>query len=193
MRERGFTLVEMLISLMIFAMLAAAGIALLSVSARTQATAERVLDEVSGLRRSGALLGADLAQAVSRPHRDGDGRLQIAFAGSDGRSGSLLSFVRTGVDADTGQPTVMRVGYRLSGGRIERIAFAAVDGGDEGTVIPVLDGVQSVSLRYRDDLGAWQAQWLPTDGTRLPRALELVADTRANGVVRQLFLVGPRQ
>jgi general secretion pathway protein J len=190
MKARGFTLVEMLIALAIFGMITAAGVALLSVTARTEEASDRQLARVGDLRRTGALLTADLAQAVARPHRDAEGRPRIAFAGGDGSESGLLAFVRQASDLDTGLPTLRRVGYRLAGGRLERLAFAAVDGGDQAVAVSLIGGVRRATLRYRDRTGAWQPQWRPTDGTELPVAVDLVLDTERDGIVRQLFLVG---
>src|SRR6185295_20001117 len=92
--KRGFTLVEMLIALTIFGMLTAAGVALLTLTVRTQATSERLLDEVGELRRAGALLTADLGQAAPRISRDGDGRARPAFIGAAGDGELLMALVR---------------------------------------------------------------------------------------------------
>ena len=79
--EAGFTLIEMLIALVIFGMITAAGVTLLTLTVRTQETADRLLETVGALRRTDALLTADLAQAAPRIHRDGDGRAVPAFRG----------------------------------------------------------------------------------------------------------------
>ena len=94
--SQGFTLVEMLIALAIFGMLTAAGVTLLTVTARTQETSDRLLAELGEVRRLGALLTADLAQAAPRVHRDRDGRPQRAFNGGTGESETLMVFVRRG-------------------------------------------------------------------------------------------------
>ena len=188
-RVAGFTLVEMLIALSIFGMLTAAGVTLLSVTARTQATSDRLLAEVGEVRRVGALLNADLAQAAPRLYRDRDGRPQRAFAGGAGDTPGLLAFVRHGWDRGEGG-TVQRVGYRLRDGRLERLSFRNVDGGGEAVAVPLLDGVTALRLRYRDEDGAWLERWNHSDETRLPEAIELVTRTQTQGTVRQLFLVG---
>lgn len=187
--EHGFTLVEMLIALSIFGMLAAAGVALLSVSARTHETADRLLAELGEVRRTGALLSADLGHAVPRVRRDADGRPQTAFAGAAGEGAMLLAFVRSGRNAGDGG-TLQRVGYRLRGGVLERLAWRHVDGGGEPVAAALLDGVTTLRLRYRDDEGEWRERWDPTDAGKLPVAVELITVSETHGSLRQLFLVG---
>lgn len=187
--EAGFTLVEMMIALFIFGLITAAGVTLLSLSARTQLSSDRLLGELGELRRTSALLTADLGQAAPRLYRDRDGRPQRAFAGGAGDAPMLLAFVRRGWDRGEGS-VLQRVGYRLREGRLERLSFAHVDGGGEAVTMIVMDGVTALRLRYRDDEGSWRERWDPTDATRLPGAVELVTSSRTHGTVRQLFLVG---
>lgn len=186
MKRNGFTLVEMLIALAIFGMITAAGVALLSLSARTQQTSDRLLDDVGQIRRVGALVSADLAHVVPRIGHGAGGRLRPAFIGGSGDSEPLLAFTshRWGADDDEG---LQRVAYRLRQARLERLATAR-----DGATVPVtlIEGVRAVRLRYRDRDGAWRDQWDPSDPTRLPRGVELVTATDAHGIVRQLFLVG---
>jgi general secretion pathway protein J len=185
----GFTLVEMLIALAIFGMLTAAGVALLGVTARTQETSERLLADVAEMRRAGALLNADLAQAAPRIWRDGEGRSQRAFAGGAGNAAVLLIFVRHGWDNGDGG-SIQRVGYRLREGRLERLSFRSVDGGSTAIAVTVIDGVTALRLRYRDEEGGWLDQWAPIDRTLLPHAVELLTSSEAQGTVLQRFLVG---
>ena len=187
--QAGFTLVEMMIALAIFGMLTAAGVTLLSLTARTQEASDRLLAELGELRRTGALLAADLGQVAPRLYRDRDGRPQRAFAGGGGDAPVLLAFVRRGWDRGDGA-TLQRVGYRLREGRLERLSFARVDGGGTPVAVTVMDGVSALRLRYRDEDGAWRERWDPTDATRLPSAVELVTSSAPHGTVRQLFRVG---
>ena len=191
MRREGFTLVEMLIALAIFGMITAAGVALLTLTVRTQETSERLLDAIGAVRRTGALLTADLSQAAPRVRRDGEGRPRPAFAGGDGGEELLLAFVRRGFEDESGvRSSLQRVEYRLRGGRLERWRFGAVDGEGRPEAMKLLDGVERVRLRYRDREGNWRDRWDPTDSAQLPAAVELVSDGAGQGAVRQLFLVG---
>ena len=182
MRRAGFTLVEMLIALTIFGMLTAAGVALLTLTVRTQETSGRLLAEVGEMRRLATLMTADLAQAAPRISRDRDGRPRPAFAGS----ALTLAVVRRGGP----DGALQRVEYRLNGGRLERLAYDRVDGESRAVAIPLLGDVRRLRLRYRDREGGWRDAWDPTDAALLPRAVELVSADSAHGTVRQLFLVG---
>lgn len=185
--EHGFTLVEMLIALAIFGMLTAAGVALLTLTVRTQETSDRLLGQVGALRRTGALLTADLAQAAPRLRRDSNGVRRPAFIGGTGAEPLLLALVRAGWEGES-HSSLQRVEYVLREGRLERLAYRQVDGG-EGVAVTLLDGVARLRLRYRDEDGAWRPRWDPTDPTELPSAVELIGDTERHGTVRQLFLI----
>ena len=55
--EQGFTLIELLVALMIFAMLAAAGVLLLGNSVSAQAQIKAQLDDMAAVQRAGGALG----------------------------------------------------------------------------------------------------------------------------------------
>jgi general secretion pathway protein J len=97
MSERGFTLVELVVALFVFALLATAGTALLSVSIKSQQAVTASLAKGAESGRIVSLLSTDLAQAASRPLRNRDGAVQPAFVGRDGgRDGVFLAYVRNG-------------------------------------------------------------------------------------------------
>jgi general secretion pathway protein J len=192
-RERGFTLVEMLIALAIFGMLSAAGVALLSVSVKAQETASAHLDRLAELRKAGALLASDLGQAAGRVSRDEEGRPHPAFYGGSGaEEGVLLGLVRRGWDNEAGAPraSLQKVEYRLTGGRLERLAYPHVDGSGPMAPSVLAEGLSAIRLRYRDKNGEWRDRWDPTQATDMPRAVEIVVETERAGSVRQLFLSG---
>jgi len=190
-REDGFTLVELMVSLVIFSMLSAAGVALLTFSVRAQGAANERLGEVAQLRRVNAILTADLAQAVPRPYRDRSGALQPAFTGNAGSGTVALGLVRGGWSNPDGLPraSLQRVEYRLAADRLERVAWPYVDGAEPLAPAVLLRGVSSLRLRYRV-AGAWADSWDIAVATALPQAVEVVTDVDRIGSVRQLFLVG---
>ena len=185
--EWGFTLVEVMVALMIFGMIASAGVALLAFSARAQAVTTQRLDDVGALGSQASLFAADLAQAVDRPARDERGTLLPAFVGD----ANSVTFVRAGwsnID-ESARSTLQKVSYRLDGAVLERIAWPMVDGAAALPGAAVLSGIAGVKLRYRMQ-GAWSDSWNGAGGAALPQALELVVTRRDGLMFRQLFLVG---
>ena len=190
--DSGFTLIEVMISLMIFGLLAAAGVALLSFSVRAQSATSAKLDDVQAINRLSSALGADLAQAETRRARNEAGDLLPAFVGETGSAMTpMLRFVRGGwsnLDAAP-RPGEQKVEYRLTGGVLQRIAYPMLDGAEPLPPSAMLDHVRQVSLRYRLN-GAWSDTWQGTPIAALPQAMEMRV-VRDDGVeFRQLFLVG---
>lgn len=192
--ERGFTLVEMMVSLLIFSMLSAAGVALLSFSVRAQGTANDRLGEIASLRRANAILTADLGQAVPRPFRDRAGAARAAFSGNAGAGGVALGMVRGGWSNPDLLPraSLQRVEYRLAADRLERVAWPHVDGAEPLTAAVLLTGVRALRIRYRTE-GDWRDVWDSNRPDALPQAVEVVVDIDGVGPMRQLFLVGTGQ
>ena len=189
----GFTLVELLVSLFIFGMLSAAGVALLSFSVRAQEAADARLGDLADFRRAGALLAGDLAQAAPRLARDRAGLARPAFQGNGGEQGGVaLAFVRRGWENldDAPRASLQRVEYSLADGRLERRVYPRLDGAAPLPATTVVDKVRRIRLRYRDDEGAWRERWDPTKATELPRAVELILDAEGSGTTRQLFQTG---
>jgi len=191
-RVSGFTLIEVMISLLIFGMLAAAGVALLSFSVRAQGATSAKLDDVGALNRLSSALSADLAQASLRRTRNESGDMMPAFVGEAG-SGStpMVRLVRGGwSNLDRARrPSAQKVEYRLNNGTIERVAYPMLDGARPLEPAAMLSHVRQVTLRYRIS-GAWSDRWEGTPVAPLPQAMEMRV-IRDDGVeFRQLFLVG---
>jgi len=191
--ESGFTLAELLVSLFIFGLLSAAGVALLSFSVRAQEAADARLGDLADFRRAGALLAGDLAQAAPRLTRDQAGNSRPAFHGVGGEQGGVaLAFVRRGWENldETPRASLQRVEYSLAEGRLERRVYPRLDGAAPLPAATAVDGVRRIRLRYRDREGTWRERWDPTKPTELPRAVELVMDSKGSGTTRQLLQTG---
>ena len=190
--EHGFTIVELTVALLIFGMLAAAGVGLLAFSVRAQGASGTRLAQAAALRRTDALLSADLAQIVPRLTRDTAGAPTAAFFGGNGRDGELaIGLVRGGWSNPDGRlrPSLQKVEYRRAGDRLERRAYPLLDGAAPGPAIVLLRGVRDLRLRYRL-AGAWSDRWDNPRPLALPSAVETTIDLAGSGPVTMLFLAG---
>jgi general secretion pathway protein J len=190
--EHGFTLIEVMISLLIFGLLAAAGVALLSFSVRAQGLTGAKLEAVSARNRLSSILTADLAQAVVRPTRGEGGEMLPAFIGEPGTNGAvLLRVVRGGWSNLDGapRPSEQKVEYRIDDGALVRVAYPMLDGAPALPPTPLLSHIRTVALRYRLK-GAWSDRWVGNDQNPLPDALELRIVRDPGVETRELFVVG---
>jgi general secretion pathway protein J len=191
-KRNGFTLVELMVALFIFALVAAAGVGLLTFSVRSQAAATVRLDALAKVARMNALLGNDLAQVVPRVSRNRDGQSVRAFIGSDGATeGVVMGFVRAGRSNVGNQPrsSVERIDLVLDGGRLERRAYPMIDGTTAGAPTLLADNVTAVALRYRDKDG-WRPRWDVSRADAVPRAVELTVTRTGQAPLLAAFLVG---
>jgi len=189
-RQRGFTLVELLIAILLFALLSAAAAALLSFAVDARARTGERLDTLAAVTRTRALLGADLGQAAARPWRDDRGTQRPALVGSDGDT--LFTLVRRGWrnDGNAARSSLQRIDYRLVAGRLERRAWPLVDGAAPYPPAVLLTGVTALSVRFHS-AGQWQDRWQPLATDSLPDAIAI--DITATGLppLHQAFLLGP--
>lgn len=186
---KGFTLVEVLVALTIFALLAAAATGLLAFGIDARAAAAARLGEQAALVRTRALLAGDLGQAAARPWRDAGGARQPAFASG----GTLvLGLVRRGWRNDGGaaRPSLQRVEWRLAGGRLTRATAPLVDGAATGPATLLLGDVTALRLRLHDGRG-WAEGWSAEVPQALPRAAELTIVQGDAPPLRQVFLLPP--
>lgn len=187
----GFTLVEMLVSLLIFSLLATAGVAVMAFTVDNRSGVSDRLQRLGDLQRTLGLLRQDLSQAAPRRVRDGRGApARSAFFGApEGQGDPVLAFSRRGWENPEGlaRPSMQRVVWRLVDDRLERSAGAALDGAAPGPAQVVLEGVSELRLAYRHH-GQWSPAW-PGGHAAVPDAVELRMQVEGIGELRQVFLM----
>ena len=182
-RQRAFTLVELLVALAIFALLSVFAYRGLAV----------LMDSRAHLERD-ARKWRDLALFVGRFERDVQATLDRPAVGPSGTPQAPISSLLDvgGATTTTGLAVTrsgaslyanalagpQRVGYRLAEGRVERLAWTAVDAAPRASVAstPVLEDVRALTFRFLDRTLEWRREWaLPaTQGT--PLAVEMTVE-----------------
>lgn len=190
-RLQGFTLVEMLVALLIFAGISATGVSVLAYAADNRGVAQARMERLGEFQRARSLLKSDLGQAAVRRARQADGTAaRNSFIGAGARGpGPLLALVRRGWSNPDAQPraSMQYVEYRLVDGRLERSARPALDGAPTGAPQVLLAGIESGGIEYRYR-GEWLDGW-PGGAEAMPEAIRLELQLAGIGRVEQLFLL----
>lgn len=187
---RGFTLIEILVAISVFAVMAAVAYTGLGRMADyRQALAERA-DRLSELQRAVGTLERDLRQIVDRGIRGPYGDVQPALLASEAR----LALTRGGWAnwAEARRSNLRRVRYLRDGQRLVRQGFTALDRvpGSQPRERELLQRVENLALRFLDEGGDWHRRWPPptagASDTGLPRAVEVELQLADWGRVHRL-------
>lgn len=188
----GFTLVEVLVALAVFALIASAGTAMLAATADARMSVKASAQRLGDFQRARALMRSDIGQATTRRVRNADGTSQTqAFGGASEAQGALLRLTRAGWSnpGDIPRPSMQQVEYRLVDGRLERRFFARLDGARPEPKQVLLTGVSRAGVVFLSK-GVESTDWTGTPATPLPDAVRMDLDIKGYGRVSQLFLVG---
>ena len=199
-RDRGFTLLELLVAIGLFALVSAIayGSLIHFMDDRAQLDAEH--EFWRELSVAFIRMEDDFSQARDRSVRDPIGlpTPQSAFRGqpTDTRATGAPSveLTRGGVLV-LGSGTrsdLQRVGYRLVDGTLKRLVWPVLDPGPqtEPLELPLLKNVESFRVRFFSESGAWLDLWPPEGGKEtLPRGVEVTLTLKGRGEFTRLFLV----
>ena len=197
-RSRGFTLIEVLIALTIFAIMSALAYRGLTsiLDARDRVAQEnRKWREISIFF---ARLEADLVNAVARDIRNSNNLTEAAFIGNASfakETEGQLMFTRMGLPGASGTLAApQRFGYRIKQGIVEELVWPVLDQGQRTVpaVYPLLAGVSTLRLRYLDSANQWRDTWPGLgSGTTppLPKAVEVVLTLDSGETITRLLLL----
>lgn len=219
-RERGFTLLEILIALFIFTIVALIMTKSLHSTLTTQEATEQVAEQLAATQTALLLLSRDLEQALERPISDQEGRLEGPFLGTR----SSLTLTHGGFanpDGGLQSSSLQRTRYRFEKDQLIRDTWDQLD--QAPRVLPhrriLLSGIKELSFSYLDGKNVFQPFW-PPDGesykapvlrqqastpvdkavetlqgvfaAKLPRAVEIRLTLQHGGQLQQIYLL-PQQ
>lgn len=193
--NQGFTLLELLVALAIFAVMATAIYGSLAMLITTSSRLDEAGARLKELQRTMQVLGRDLEQVVNRPVRGAyDQELPpLSWPGSEER----LELTSGGRSNPLGQPrcSLQRVAFRLKDGRLERLSWSVLDQAQDATpfVQPLLGGVNSFEVSFLGEreqtFPDWPPALPPPQNPALPRAVRLVLEVEGWGRLERIFLL----
>ncbi|MFM2485423.1 type II secretion system minor pseudopilin GspJ [Celerinatantimonas yamalensis] len=192
---RGFTLLEMLVALVVFAMLSLGGYQMLRALVNTASVSRAHSQQLAAVERIFALMGADFHQATLTTLRD-VGKQGVAgqegWLGSDQGGVSLIRLGWANIDARERRSSVLRVGYLVNAkGTLIRQFYRHLNplSGQPIEKQPLLKHVKALQFRFYLGNSGWQTSWHRND--QLPKAIEVSFKLAGIGLLRRVFLLVP--
>lgn len=194
--RRGFSLIELLVALAVFAALAMAAWGGLAAIARTRGALAAEQDRFAATMRAVAALERDLRHAIGRSVRSGSDAAIPAFAGD----AALVEFTRLGHANPLAEPrsNLERVVYAMDGGDLRRARYDVLD--RAANSVPhtrvLLADSGPLRMRYLACDANWHEQWPPREVAAcagataradwLPRAVEFRIAPDGLGEIRRI-------
>ncbi|MEW8189877.1 MAG: type II secretion system minor pseudopilin GspJ [Candidatus Thiodiazotropha endolucinida] len=196
-RSHGFTLLELLIAITIFAILATFVYSGLKVILDTEHQTSLYGQRIAKLQLGLNLMQRDIEQLVGRPVRDQYGDQQPALK-SGGISGILLELTRGGFSnpMQLSRSNLQRVGYVLEDNTLFRLTWPTLDRPRESEPHrqKLIEEISSLELVFYDKALQEKREWPPRaigeadeDPSLLPVSIELKLELEDWGTIRRLF------
>ena len=188
----GFTLLELLISMVIFStmsLMAYAGLNSVLTSNRVTQEQEEAL---KGLQRTMMFLEKDMRQLAARPRHADYGESLAALQTVDLELTAVLEFTRQGNPnpAEKMRSSLQRVRYVLDKGKLQRWSWAIVDHLDAKPIkMPLMNDVERIGFRFLTANSQWQTDWLAKDKSILPKAVEINIKHKQWGKIKRLIAI----
>ncbi len=199
--SRGFTLIEVLVAMAVFAVLAAFSYGTLSQTLLSAEILNERMDRLQALQRTMRMLNDDLQQLAPRAVRDELGDNFRPALDTGFQSGFALELTRGGWNNPIVLPrsTLQRVGYRIEEEELTRYHWYSLDRtlNNEPASLLLLDGVEGIEFRFLMGEDDFSDQWpLPDRPQELslrerPRAVEVTLLLADEGEIRRLIEITP--
>jgi len=197
--QKGFTLIEVLVAMFIFAILSALAYGTLSQTLLSAEILSDRMDRLQALQRTMRMLTDDMYQLTPRPVRDELGDNFGPALDTGFQSGFAIELTRSGWNNPMVLPrsTLQRAAYRIEDEELIRYHWTVLDRtlSNEPVSVGLLDGVESIQFRFFLADGEFTDQWPPLSqagpaNVRLrPRAVEIILRLVDEGEITRLVEV----
>ncbi|MCH9026131.1 MAG: type II secretion system minor pseudopilin GspJ [Proteobacteria bacterium] len=196
-RLPGFTLIEILVALAIFSLMAVMLFGgFIAISNQVDWSRARA-DRLQQIQTSMIYLSRDFSQLQPRPVRSELGDFKEAALSADARNIYLVALTRGGWSNPAGIPrsTLQRVAYQLQDRQLVRLDWPVLDrlSGTEPRRTAILDDVDAVIIRYLDAQLEWHENWPPLGSDNnvaawvRPLAVEISLELSDHGRITRLL------
>jgi len=197
----GFTLLELLVAIAVFAVLAIMSYGTLSNVLLAQSQTREAAQQLSRVQQTLLHIERDLLQVVVRPIRDENGDPFPAFAGAE-YGNFRLEFTRTGHPNPNhaARSYLQRITYAMPDDeehKLYRYVWPSLDRGgiQEPQKLLLLDDVEELVLRFYDNQGEEHSSWPPQAASQtaqanlsaMPQAIKFMLKLKSMGEIWRLL------
>lgn len=186
----GYTLIEVLISVAIFATLSLVAYSALDGLSKASVATDGFEKDLARLQLAIVRLDGDIQSLVARPTW---GQSAADHGGEFFGRASAIGGLRSGWANPTAQPraSVQRFQWQWQNNRLERLYWSSLhtDRSDAVQVEVVLEDISAWSMQYLTHSGQWQTQWTPSAQQSLPKAVAYTFDHPRFGEIRRVLVV----
>lgn len=192
MRAHGFTLLELLVAMAIFAFIGIMAYGGLAAMIKNSEGSRGAREQLAEVQRGLRVLDDDLSMVINRPVRDGLGSPQLALmSGRDGTT--LLELTRTARVREGFAPAPFsRIRYRLEGEALLRDEWNPPDAAqlEPDQVLTLWPNVTQAVFRFLSD-GQEHATWPPANAQNmsLPQAVSMQLLFKDGREITQVMLL----
>ncbi|MGS2721115.1 type II secretion system minor pseudopilin GspJ [Paraglaciecola aestuariivivens] len=199
-KNRGFTLIEILVAMAIFTVIGLASTGVLTSVINSDTLSSERFEKLEKLQRAMLRLERDILQIVPRALRVNGEAVGVVIAGGDGALNSDfdgLGFVRAGWHNPQmllPRSTLQAIGYRVQDQELQRLYGNYVDNiiGYEPKIKVLLTDIEDFQVRFLTDqekleeLDDWQESY---NGANLPIAISITLVSKDFGKIRRDFIL----
>jgi general secretion pathway protein J len=188
----GFTLIEVLVAMAIFAVLALMAYSGLRTVINVSSSVQNRVEKLEALQRTFMFLERDFYQLIPRQMNTDGGNVKAALEATPNNA-RLFEFTRGGQPnpADVKRSSLIRIAYIADEKKLKRIKWNHIDHvADEQVVeITLLDNVESITTRFLDANDQWQLSWGQEENVMqaIPKAIEITLEHKYWGKIRWLI------
>ncbi len=196
--HRGFTLIEVVIALAVFAVVGTLAFTGLNSILKHQSELQERSDQIKDLQLALKYLERDISQIIARPVRDQYGDRQPGFSADED---SIMSFTYSGWRNPAGlsRSHLQRVAYEISSDKdsnkqeLIRHSWNRLDGAiiEDARSIPILQDIQELEWKFLNRGSVWENRWPPInadpDSAPMPRAVSVSFNIEPWGKITRII------
>jgi len=194
--QKGFSLLEVLIAISIFAMLSLTAYQVLQGVLRSGDISKKHSEALTELQRAMLIIEQDFRQIVARKSRDESSdadelRVISVAEGLFESTDQGIEFNRLGWQNPLNllpRSNILRVRYRLYDGQLQRLYFLYPDlvSGQEPEVQVLLKNIETLSFHFWDTT-QWADKWM--EKNRLPNGIKISFRSKQFGEINRVFVI----